>query len=141
MGINMHVYTVYGVKLPWDDAFHEAYEEIEEALVEEFGYGKPHPADRQIKAIIDYMMGEYMVFAHHIIYNYMMGEYMVFGPLLYDSGDFRYCDDMNNYQEIEEVGLFGKWLDYKEKFARLYPDHVHLLEGVEPKLINLIYYS
>lgn len=125
MGINMHVYTVYGVKLPWDDAFHEAYEEIEEALVDEFGYGKPHPADRQIKAIIDYMMG----------------EYMVFGPLLYDSGDFRYCDDMNDYQEIEEVGLFGKWFDYKEKFARLYPGHVHLLEGVEPKLINLIYYS
>ena len=125
MGINMHVYTVYGVRLPWNDAFHEAYEEIEEALVDEFGYGKPQPADRQIEAIIDAMMG----------------EYMVLGLKLYDSGDFRYCDDMNNYQEIEEVGLFGKWFDYKEQFARLYPDHVHLLEGVQPKLINLIHYS
>lgn len=125
MGINMHVYTVYGVRLSWDDAFHEAYEEIEEALIDEFGWGKPQPADRQIEAIIDAMMG----------------EYMVFGLKLYDSGDFRYCDDMNNYQEIEEVGLFGKWFDYKEQFARLYPDHVHLLEGVQPKLINLIHYS
>ena len=125
MGINMHVYTVYGVRLPWNDAFHEAYEEIEEALVDEFGYGKPQPADRQIEAIIDAMMG----------------EYMVLGLKLYDSGDFRYCDDMNSYQEIEEVGLFGKWFDYKEQFARLYPDHVHLLEGVQPKLINLIHYS
>lgn len=125
MGINMHVYTVYGVKLPWDNAFHEAYEEIEEALVEEFGYGKPHPADRQIKAIIDYMMG----------------EYMVLGLKLYDSGDFRYCTDMNSYQEINIDGLHIGWLDYKEKFARLYPDHVHLLEGVQPKLINLIHYS
>ena len=125
MGINMHVYTVYGVRLPWDDAFYEAYEEIEETLLDEFGYGKPQPADRQIEAIIDGMMG----------------EYMVLGLKLYDSGDFRYCDDMNNYQEIEEVGLFGKWFDYKEQFARLYPDHVHLLEGVQPKLINLIHYS
>lgn len=125
MGINMHVYTVYGVRLSWDDAFHEAYEEIEEALIDEFGWGKPQPADRQIEAIIDAMMG----------------EYMVFGLKLYDSGDFRYCDDMNNYQEIEEVGLFGKWFDYKEQFARLYPNHVHLLEGVQPKLINLIHYS
>ena len=125
MGINMHVYTVYGVRLPWNDAFHEAYEEIEEALVDEFGYGKPQPADRQIEAIIDAMMG----------------EYMVLGLKLYDSGDFRYCDDMNSYQEIEEVGLFGKWFDYKEQFARLYPDHVHILEGVQPKLINLIHYS
>ena len=125
MGINMHVYTVYGVRLPWNDAFHEAYEEIEETLLDEFGYGKPQPADRQIEAIIDAMMG----------------EYMVLGLKLYDSGDFRYCDDMNSYQEIEEVGLFGKWFDYKEQFARLYPDHVHLLEGVQPKLINLIHYS
>jgi hypothetical protein len=125
MGINMHVYTVYGVRLPWDDAFYEAYEEIEEALMDEFGYGKPQPADRQIEAIMDGMMG----------------EYMVLGLKLYDSGDFRYCDDMNNYQEIEEVGLFGKWFDYKEQFARLYPDHVHLLEGVQPKLINFIHYS
>ena len=39
MGINMHVYTVYGVKLPWDDSFYEAYEEIEEALTDEFGEG------------------------------------------------------------------------------------------------------
>lgn len=125
MGINMHVYTVYGVKLPWNDSFYEAYADIEEALLDEFGYGKPQPADRQIEAIIDAMMG----------------EYMVLGLKLYDSGDFRYCDDMNNYQEIEEVGLFGKWFDYKEQFARLYPDHVHLLEGVQPKLINLIHYS
>lgn len=125
MGINMHVYTVYGVKLPWNDAFHEAYEEIEEALCDEFGYGKPQPADRQIEVIMDGMMG----------------EYMVLGPILYDSGDFRYCDDMNNYQGIDIDGLHVEWLDYKEQFARLYPDHVHLLAYDAPSLINLIHYS
>jgi hypothetical protein len=125
MGINMHVYTVYGIKIPWDGAFHESYEEVEEALTDEFGYGKSQPAGRQIKTIMDNMMG----------------EYMVLGDIIYDSGDFRYCDGMNNYQEIDIDGLRIGWLDYKEKFARLYPDYAHLLEGVDPKLINLIHYS
>ena len=125
MGINTHVYTVYGVKLPWDDAFYEAYEEIEEALCDEFGYGKPKPADRQIEAIMDGMGG----------------KYIILGPILYDSGDFRYCKDMNNYQEIEEVGMFGKWLEYKKQFDELYPEHKHLLTAAGPKLINFIHYS
>jgi hypothetical protein len=125
MGINTHVYTVYGVRLEWNDDFYEAYEEIEEALLEEFGYNKRAPEDRQIEAIIDCMGG----------------EYMIFGPILYDSGDFRWCENMNNYQEIEEVGLFGKWLEYKKEFSKLYPEHVHLLEGKLVKLMNLIHYS
>lgn len=123
MGINMRVYTVYGVKLPWDDAFHEAYEEIEEALLDEFGYGKPQPADRQIEAIMDSMMG----------------EYMILGPILYNSGDFRYCEDMNNYQEIEISESLQRI--YKEEFKRLYPDHYHLIAHYDFKLINLIHYS
>lgn len=125
MGINTHVYTVYGVKLPWDDAFDESYEEIEEALIDEFGYGKPQPADRQIEVIRDSMMG----------------EYMILGPILYDSGDFRYCEDMNNYQEIDIDNLDDKWEDYKEMFLKLYPDHAHLIAFDAPSLINFIHYS
>jgi len=126
MGINTHVYTVYGVRLDWDDAFYEAYEEVEEALLDEFGWGNPQEAGRQIEAVMDCMGG----------------EYMILGPILYDSGDFRYCEDMNNYQEI---GIEGApllvWLDYVALFKRLYPSHVHLIECVEPKLINLIHYT
>jgi hypothetical protein len=125
MGINMHVYTVYGVKLDWNNAFYEAYEEIEEALCDEFGYGKPQPANRQIEVIIDGMMVKYIILGHKI----------------YDSGDFRYCDGMNDYQEIDTSNLLNLELEYKEQFARLYPDHVHLLEGKDFKLINLIHYS
>lgn len=125
MGINTHVYTVYGVRLDWDDAFYEAYEEIEEALLDEFGWGNPQEAGRQVEAIIDCMMG----------------EWMILGPILYDSGDFRYCEDMNNYQEIDTSNLESIERVYKEEFKRLYPDHVHLLEGKEFRLINLIHYS
>ena len=125
MGINIHVYTVYGVKLPWDDAFYEAYEEIEEALCDEFGYSKPKPADRQIEAVMDSMSG----------------EYMILGPILYDSGDFRYCEDMNNYQEIDIDGLESMQRMYKENFGRLYPEHHHLIVHKDFKLINFIHYS
>ena len=128
MGINIHVYTVYGVRLDWNDAFYEAYEEIEEALLEEFGWGKLQPADRQVEAVIGGMMGE-------------LGEYMILGHIIYDSGDFRYCENMNNYQEIDTSNLLNLELEYKEKFARLYPDHVHLLEGKDFRLINLIHYT
>lgn len=126
MGINAHVYTVYGVRIDWDDAFYEAYEEIEEALLDEFGWGNTQEAGRQVQVIMDAMCGRYMILGH----------------ILYDSGDFRYCEDMNNYQEI---GLEGShllvWLNYKAQFVRLYPDHAHLIENKDPKLINLIHYS
>lgn len=125
MGINTHVYTVYGVKLPWDDAFYEAYEEIEEALIDKFGWGKPQPAGSQIEAIMD-GMGE---------------EYMILGPILYDSGDFRYCEDMNNYQEIYVDRLESMQRMYKEDFERLYPEHYHLIVHNDFKLINFIHYS
>lgn len=125
MGINTHVYTVYGVRLDWDDAFYEAYEEVEEALLEEFGYNKRAPEDRQIEAIID-CMGS---------------EYMIFGPILYDSGDFRWCENMNNYQEIDTSNLESMQRMYKEEFKRLYPDHFHLIAHHDFKLINLIHYT
>jgi hypothetical protein len=37
MGINTHVYTIYGIRLAWDNDFYEEYESIEEALIDEFG--------------------------------------------------------------------------------------------------------
>jgi hypothetical protein len=125
MGINTHVYTVFGVRLEWNDDFHEAYEEIEEALLAEFGWGNPQEAGRQVEAIMDGMCGEYMILGH----------------IIYDSGDFRYCEDMNNYQEIDTSNMLSLELEYKEQFARLYPNHVYLLEGKDFKLINLIHYS
>jgi hypothetical protein len=125
MGINTHVYTVYGVRLDWDQEFYDIYEELDEALLEEFGYNKRPPEDRQIEAVIDCMMGEYIILGH----------------IIYDSGDFRYCEDMNNYQEIDTSNLLKLELEYKKQFVRLYPNHVHLLEGKDFKLINLIHYT
>ena len=124
MGVNINVYTIYGIKTPWDDAFHEEYERIEEILVYEFGYGKPLPADRQIEVLIDGMSG----------------EYFIFGKILYDSGDFRYCDDMNDYQELNLNEFEQIKQDYILNFNRLYPNFSHLIQDKEWKLLNLIHY-
>jgi len=125
MGINMHVYTVYGVRLEWDQEFYDIYEELDEALLDEFGYSKRPPEDRQIEALIDGMGGDYMILGH----------------IIYDSGDFRYCEGMNNYQEIDMSNLESIERLYKEKFKRLYPDHYHLIAHHDFKLINVIHYS
>ena len=33
MGINTHVYTVYGVRLEWDQEFYDVYEELDEKRI------------------------------------------------------------------------------------------------------------
>jgi len=47
MGVSTNIYTFYGVKIEWDDDFHEAYDEVY--------------ADLQVPVIVDAMMGEYIV--------------------------------------------------------------------------------
>lgn len=113
MGINTSVYTYYGIKTDWNDAFYTEYEAIEEANIDKYGWNGPVPENDQIEVLVDGMIG----------------EYFVFGIRLYDSGDFRWCSDMNDYQEIDLSNLKQKKEQYITNFASLYPDHVHLLEG------------
>jgi hypothetical protein len=123
MGINTNIYTIWGIKTEWNDLFNDAYEEIEEQLVDEFGYGKPQPSGSQVEVVMDNMCC----------------EYMIFGSILYDSGDMRYWDDMNNYQEIDLNDFTEQEKEYKEEFKKLYPDHYHIVD--KPfKLINVIHY-
>lgn len=123
MGINTNIYTIWGIKTEWNDSFNDAYEEIEEQLVDEFGYGKPQPRGSQVEVVMDSMCC----------------KYMIFGSILYDSGDMRYWDDMNNYQEIDLNDFTEQEKEYKEEFKKLYPDHYHIVD--KPfKLINVIHY-
>jgi hypothetical protein len=116
MGINIHVYTVYGFEIPWNDAFNEAYEE----------YLVKNMYTENKLALIDYMSG----------------EYMILGPILYDSGDFRYMVEMNDYQEIDVDRLHQLKNSYYLKFEKAFPELIHLLgEGAGWKLINVIHYT
>lgn len=127
MGINTHVYTVYGFKTEWDDDFYEAREVIEEELYDKYKERKHFPKEAQIDSVIDSMCG----------------SFMAFGKILYDSGDFRWCDEMNNFQELDvsDENLKKIKSEYKAKFEELYPNFIHLIKDKEWKVLNLIHYS
>lgn len=125
MGTHIQVYTIYGVRSEWDPIFHEAYSKVDEELREQFGFFNPVVNELQIEAVMDSLCS----------------SYMIFGKILYTSGDFRYCDNMNEFQELELSDLENHKTEYLKKFEEMYPFHTCLLDGKEWKLMNLIHYS
>jgi hypothetical protein len=124
MGINTHCYCYWGVKTAWSDEFSDANEEVYGANTAKYGYGKS-PGD----ADVDHMM------------DGMSGEYMVFGVQLWDSGDARWGEMVNEDQtEINDKILEAWRTEYIEHFKSLYPNLVHLVD-VPWKLINFVHYS
>ena len=125
MGINVHVYSIYGVRTEWNEQFSDAYEEVEDHNIKQYGYNK-EPADAQIEVLMDGMGG----------------EYMVFGVELYDSGDSRWGEMVNsNEVEIDQTILDTMQEAYMTKFRRLYPDQYEWLAAKPWRLVNLVHYS
>lgn len=125
MGINTHVYSYWGVRTEWNTEFYDAYQAVEDANIEKYGYNNA-PADAQVEVLMDGMSC----------------EYMVFGERLYDSGDARW-GEMNNSNEVE---IYPEKMDnlcyeYMEQFKRLYPDHYEWLNSKPWRLVNLVHYS
>jgi hypothetical protein len=125
MGINVHVYSIWGVRTDWNDEFYDDYEAVEEANCDQYGYNKA-PADAQVDVLMDGMGG----------------EYMVFGVELYDSGDGRWGEMVNsNEVEIDDDILEKMRSEYMNKFKRLYPDYYKWLVSKPWRLVNLVHYS
>lgn len=125
MGINTHVYSYWGVRTEWNRDFYDAYEEVEEANVDQYGYNK-EPAHAQVEVLVDGMSG----------------EYMVFGVRLYDSGDARWGEMVNsNEVEISQKILDDMREEYMTQFKRLYPDQYEWLAAKPWRLVNLVHYS
>lgn len=111
MGVSTNIYTFYGIKIEWNDDFHEAYDEVY--------------ADIQVPVIVDAMMG----------------EYIVFGEQLFDSGDFRYgMEDGQTYTETDLEALPELREKYIEEFCKWLPEFRHLID-VEWKIICFTHYS
>jgi len=125
MGINVHVYSYWGVRTEWNKEFYDAYEAVEEANIDTYGYNKA-PADAQVEVLMDGMGG----------------EYMVFGVELYDSGDGRWGEMVNsNEVEINQTILDDMREAYMTKFKRLYPNQYEWLAAKPWRLVNLVHYS
>lgn len=125
MGINTHVYSIFGVRTEWNEEFSEAYNDLYEQNIERYGYDK-EPESAQAGVLMDGMGC----------------EYMVFGVELYDSGDARWGEMLNaNEVEINQKILDNMRTEYMEKFRRLYPDHYDWLAAKPWKLVNLVHFS
>lgn len=98
MGINIKVYSVFGIKIDWNDDLVEKYEKVYD--------------DADTTMILD-VMG---------------GHYIVLGTILYQSSDFRYNDlegDIMTSTSIENMQATEK--KYRDDFEKKLPQFYHLL--------------
>lgn len=112
MGVSTNFYTIFGVKLDWNDEFSDAYNDR---------YDNPE--------------------LPNVILDGMCGEYIVLGKILWDSGDMRYgFEDSVGTGEIDLASRPQVEAEYREKFLKVFPDFAHLID--KPfKLICLAHYS
>jgi hypothetical protein len=117
MGINVHVYSYWGVRTEYNNDVSARWHELDEQDIS--------PADDV-----------------EILMDGMSGEYMVFGVQLYDSGDSRWGEMINsNEVEINDAVLKQMQTEYMEKFKTLYPDQYEWLAAKPWRLVNLVHYS
>lgn len=111
MGISTNYYTVHGVKLEWNDEFHEAYDEVY------------NDEDTPI-----------------VNFESICGEYIILGKILYDSGDLRWGDLKDAFVEIDLDSLSDIEADYKKEFIAKFPKFASLVEKPF-KLMTFVHYS
>jgi hypothetical protein len=113
MGVNINVYTFWGVKLKWDDQLWEAIEE----------YQMQHGDSEAPGHIMDGMTG----------------EYMVLGVQLFDSGDFRYGELNEQLCEVHVQDLPVQEALYKSEFCNKLPAWSHVMD-TPFQLIMFVHY-
>ena len=112
MGVSTNFYTVLGIKLQWNEAFSEVYNDA---------YG-----EEDLPTVI---MDGYAA------------EYIVLGSVLFDSGDMRWgFEDGDTFEEIKLEDLKDIEKEYKEKFVTRFPEFKHLLDE-SFSIISFVHYS
>jgi len=125
MGININVYSYWGVRTKWNKEFSDAAEDVYEYNVKKYGY-KNRPVDSDC----DYLS------------DGMSCNYMVFGQQLYDSGDSRWGEMCHsNEVELTQEILDGMEAEYMQRFKLIYPNQFLWLAEKPWKLVNLVHYS
>src|ERR1035437_10463759 len=98
MGVSTNIYTYYGIKIPYNQEFADAYDNVYENC----------PVD--------------------VLIDGMGGDYIVLGKKLFDSGDFRWdMEDGDDFKEIDPDELADIERDYKLAFIVGFPQFAHLI--------------
>ena len=114
MGINVHVYSYWGVRTEWNKDISERQDELYDLDQDD----------------VDFLS------------DGMSCEYMVFGERLYDSGDSRWGEMVNsNEVEINDEILDRMREEYMAQFKLRYPDQYEWLAAKPWRLVNLVHYS
>lgn len=112
MGISTHFYTVWGIRVEWDD-------DVEQFVENDDIYSADSP---------------------WVLVDGMGGDYIILGKYLFDSGDQRYGDCEDSFVEIDMSSLPVMEALYKDTFIKKYPDFAHFMD--KPfKLMTLVHYS
>lgn len=121
MGIDTRVYTVYGVKVDWDDSFNQAITDYIDP-----DDGPPLHTKEELPDIVG---------------DYMGGKYFIIGKILFKTSSFRwggYEDDI--MKEIDPAFLEEYENDYRSQFKQFFPKHYHLL-NYPFKIITFMHFS
>lgn len=104
MGVSTNVYVFWGIKLPWRDDLHEAFEE--------------YWAENRESELPNHM------------FDGMMGEYMYLGVQLFDSGDIRFgLEGGDSHRKTQVDTLLNKEHMYKQTFVKLFPEFASLMDS------------
>jgi hypothetical protein len=113
MGVDTNFYTIYGVKIDWNDDFNEAYDAV---------YDDPDTP--------------------WVLMDGMSGKYMIFGQLLFDSGNMRWgFEDGQQYTEISLDNLEGIATYYCRNFAQKFPKFQNLIKTEDFRVMSLVHFS
>lgn len=121
MGINVHYYAYYGIKLEFTDKQTKTFEELSELFDEVTGVAED--------------ASEMMLFDGY------GGEYIIVGKMLFDSGDLRYNDIEDTFKSIPLDSLPQIETEYRAKFAKYFPEFKHLIDGKKFELMVFVHYS
>jgi hypothetical protein len=112
MGVSTNFYTIYGIKVDWDEAFNDAYDEVYDDMD-----------------------------TPYVLFDGMGGEYIIFGEILFNSGDARWgFEDGDSFKEIDLSKLSEIETNYKKQFVEKFPQFKHLVD--QPfKVMSLAHYS
>ncbi len=111
MGIDIHVYTVYGVKVEWNDNFVDDYDDVYDRC------------------------------PLNIIMDGMGAKYLVFGKNLFSSPNFRWDDGGGDvFTEITVDQLSDFEAEYRAEFAKWFPQYTDLISEPF-KIISFTHYS
>ena len=115
MGVDTQVYTYYGIKRDWDEEC-EKFTEI---------YSDDRDADDP-----------------HFLQECYSNDWLIFGIKLYDSGNFRWGDDLSgdDFKTFDTGKLWAQEAEYRKKFKEKFPQFTELIN--QPfELFSFIYYT